>query len=254
MNSNKTLIMVLVLLVLLSGVTTAFAVTPWFEAKIFSIKENQKLTFIAGTVRQDGAGNWYAQNDSNHTPVGISQVLVNAETNRIRVVYDSTVKKVVTLTITPDDVLAEKGYIVSGSGVGLTAADFRVGRLVDMYGGVSYNPSKATWTMMYNNKEYTYTIEDRGNGTLRVHHANDKVGLIPVQLTARDGAYMPKLGLFSDIYFDVKFYDRTGNQVTVCDDKCNFLFSRSGYHIVNVSTEKFPLDGNFWVNGVMKVE
>lgn len=232
---------------------TAYATTGWYQTTILGLKQDQKLSFVSGIVRQQENGTWFVQNDTNHTPLNISSVGVVGD--KIRINYQSPVKKIVSLVVTPDNTLAKKGYVVSGFETGLRAADFGVGRMLNLYGGINYNPSTSKWNLMYqNSNEYTLTLEQLPNGVLRVRHAQDDFGLIPTQLTARDGGYTPKLYLFNSHYFDVRFYDDNGNLVTTFDAKCNFLFNRSGYRMVDVTTEMFPSDGNFWIMGVMEIE
>lgn len=235
---------------MLSTTITVQAINKWYSTSIVGTKKDQKLSFVSGIVRQKSDGNWYVQNDSDHSPLNIHSVEV--KDNKVRFFYGSTFKKVVSLVITPDDALAEKGYVVSGASVGTQAADFRIGRMLNLYGGVSFNKSTKKWDLSYqNSEEYSLKIEQRPNGVLRVWHPQDDFGLIPTQLTARSGGYSPQLHLFDSHYFDVRFYDHSGKLVTKFDEKCSFLFNRSGYRIVDVSKEKFPEGGNFWVMGIM---
>lgn len=244
-------IFVKIVFFIFSIATVSVIVSSLFEWRE-SIEENkgQKLSYVSGIVRQQLSGDWFVQNDTDHTPLNIGSVGILGD--KIRIYYQAPVKKVVSLVVTPDDALAKKGYVVSGSSVGLEAADFGVGRMLNLYGGVSY--SKNSWIQAYqNSNEYKLTLEERPDGVLRVWHKEDDFGLIPTQLTARDGGYIPQLYTFDPHYFDVRFYDHGGNLVTTFDDKCSFLFNRSGYRMVDVTTEKFPPDGNFWIMGVMEI-
>lgn len=247
---KRTFIILAVIVFVLMSITV-YAVTGWYQSTILSTKENQSLSFVAGTVRQLGDGTWLVQNDADHTPLNIGSV---EKLNRnIRINYSLPISKVVSLTITPDDLLAKKGYIVSGASVGLGAADFSIGRMMNIYGGISYSPATNEWILSYqNSNEYTLRLEELPNGVLRVWHPYDDFGLIPTQLTARDGGYIPNLFIFDPYYFDVRFYDYSGNLVTTFDQKCSFLFNRSGYRIVDVNSEILPEGGNFWVMGIME--
>ncbi len=241
----------LTLMVMLLFTVSALGVTGWYQSSIWSKVENQSLSFIGGTVRQEESGTWFVQNDTQHTSLNISSAEVL--NGKVRLNFQSNINKVISLIVTPDDYLAKKGYVVSGSSVGISAAEFSVGRMLNVYGGVSYSPSTGSWNLSYqNSNEYTLRLEQLSDGVLRVWH-NDNFGLIPTQLTARDGGYTPKLYLFDPYYFDVRFYDDSGNLVTTFDQKCNFLFNRSGYRLVDVTTERFPPDGNFWIMGVMEM-
>lgn len=229
--------------------TIAYANANLYANKMYSTKD-VKLSPIGGIVRQDNANQWFVQNDADHKSVGIHSVEVL--NNKLRVNYDITAKNVITLTMTPDDALLKRGYVVAGASVGLTAADFSVGRIMSAYGGVTYNEQHKDWAVSYNSPEYNISFENRGNGTIRVYHGDD-FDLIPTQLTARDGGYIPKLGLFDKDYFEVSFYKENGEKVTRFDSRCNFLYAREGYREVNISTEKFLGSENFWINGMMDV-
>jgi hypothetical protein len=229
--------------------TVAYANSVMYENKIYSTKD-VNISPVGGVIRQNNAGQWFVQNDVDHKSVGISSVgIVN---NKLRVNYDITAKNVITLTMTPDDAMLKRGYVVAGASVGLSAADFSVGRIMSAYGGATYSEQYKSWVVAYNSPEYKISFEDRGNGTIRIYHG-DNFDLIPTQLTARDGGYIPKLGIFDKDYFEVSFYKEDGEKVTRFDSKCNFLYTREGYREINIATEKFLESENFWINGMMDI-
>lgn len=213
--------------------------------------QNQMYSNVQGDIQIVAAivyplqGMCVLGDNADHTPLTIT----SASYDRGGIWLDyPLISKVIHIGITPDDALLKAGYIVAGSQSGLNGTLFYIGKLFNIYGGANY--SNGQWYLNYTSPDYMYSLEDRGNGVIRINHTGD-AGLIPIMLTGRLDSYTPKIGLFASNYFDVLFYDSQGNQVTQFDAKCNFLFNRSGYRVIDASTETFPAGGNFWIYGVM---
>lgn len=203
--------------------------------------DQEELMFLGGALYPSTC-EW--ANDSQHEPLGFTSK--GFTEGGIMVNYPK-VSKVVSFVITPDDALLKEGYIVAGSQVGLEATLFYVGRQLNIYGEANY--SNGQWSVNYKPDKTVY-FDDIGGGILKVHHSDD-AGTIPVMLTGRGDSYVPKVGGIGPDYFEVIFFNQQGKQVTQFDSKCNFLFSRSGYKVVDASTENFPVNGNFWLQGIM---
>jgi len=86
--------------------------------------EEDNLKTVAGTIRNDGDG-WEVITDSAHTPINVKDVTV--ENGAIKIEYDFTADKVVSLIVTPDETLMKEGY-KSGSSVGLSHSYIFIGK------------------------------------------------------------------------------------------------------------------------------
>lgn len=231
-----------IIMFLCTFVTPCYATE--YQNNIYSDQQGD-IQMLSAIVYPE-AGGCVLGNDNQHTPLTIQSAYYDS--GGIGVAYPD-VTKVIHLGITPDDALLKAGYIVAGSRVGLNSAIFNIGKLFNIYGGANY-AGNGQWYLNYTSPDYYYSLEDRGNGVIRINHTGD-AGLIPTMLTGRLDSYTPKIGLYAPNYFDVMFFDNQGNQITTFDSKCNFLFNRSGYRVVDPATEQFPAGGNFWLYGIM---
>lgn len=198
---------------------------------------------IAGVVRYTSATGWYLQNDANHAPIGLSSVgIING---MLRLNYNFTASKVGALSMSPDNILARKGYAVAGAGVGKTAADFELTRDIDIYGQVSF--SDGAWVISYQNENYPLSVIDMGGGVIRICHESISPGNLPPMLTPRIGGVESKIGLFTTTYFDIHF------SAIALTSECLAIFRRGGQVVVDPSMGYPYPDGNYFVSGVMSV-
>jgi hypothetical protein len=217
---------------------------------MFNIDITKKNHFIAGVVRYTSALGWYLQNDENHKPIGISSVSVVG--GKVRIVYDFTATKVNTLIITPDDILAKKGFLVAGSGVGLTATDFQYSRLVDIYGRIYYNGAEFAFDAG-TTAEYGMILEVSAAGVIKINHPNDNTGVLPVLVSGYADSHNPQIRYISDTAFEIMWFDKdTGAHITTFDDKCRAWFKKGAYLIPNAVDGYQYEDGNFFVFGIME--
>lgn len=82
---------------------------------------------LACVIRQDGAGNWAAINDSVHAPLNVLSITQDA--TQIRVNYAFTAAKIKTFIVTVDDVLNKLPYVFGGD-VGTSYANILIGQYV----------------------------------------------------------------------------------------------------------------------------
>lgn len=86
-------------------------------------KAATKYRIVACTIRRVSGTVWEALNDSGHAPTGVQSVTIEGA-NRVRITYDFTASKVVTLMATLDEAFAASTALVRcGASVGLTFAD-----------------------------------------------------------------------------------------------------------------------------------
>lgn len=204
----------------------------------------KKIKVVTCILRNTGAG-WFAISDSEHSPLNI--LSVTNDTNDVIITYDFTAKKVLSLVAVPDETFNTEGYSF-GASVGKTMSKINIFRHSKSVGGlIIYNGS--TWNV--SNTTGIISASFSG-GILTLTHASME-GYV-CNASTRDGVYLPAIGSLGTTTSQVKFFDYTGNLITVPDVNMKVYFQRS------VPSAKIRPDllaipeANIWVYGVFEVE
>lgn len=102
-------------------------------AQIATQNSNKKLKFIACAIRNTGSG-FQLINDAEHNPIGVTSV--TNDTDKIILNYDFTAKEVISLVVTPDEIMAKNGIIV-GSSVGTSLSNIHVYKMMAINGYIT---------------------------------------------------------------------------------------------------------------------
>lgn len=210
--------------------------------------EQRKMKIVAGAIRNAGSG-WAFISDSEHQPVNLSSVSVNASGNLV-IDYGFSGSKVVTLAIAPDETFAEKYRI--GASVGLDKAIAQIWRLNQTIGGMVRYRSGA-WNIAYTN--FSSVSWDSGTSTLRVYH--DTVVDYPQSKRfnislVKAASYNVVIDEIGNDYIAVKFYDTAGNLVTTPSSNCDFILTRQMPTIKVDANDVTDGNGNFWIIGLIE--
>lgn len=96
-----------------------------FTLQSFQITEASVIT-VSGIIRCDTAtGLWSVLDNSDHVPLHLNYVV--ASTNKITIGWDFTATRVITLSVSPDEVFAPLG-VIAGASVGFSSAVIKVNK------------------------------------------------------------------------------------------------------------------------------
>lgn len=196
---------------------------------------------IFAVVRYTPGMGWYIQNDVDHQSSGVASASLSAS-GLLRIDYNFTATKVGYLTLQPDNVLLGLGFGAGGAGVGLNAAEFQLGRSIDISGAVAINGG-ATGVDYPSTPGISCAFVSPG--VVRVTHPAVYPDVMPVQLTRRAQSAGGSIGQYGDTFFDVHFDSTVGLQ--------QLLFKRSGVGLWPASKGYPDTDGNYFLSGVMHV-
>ena len=214
---------------------------------------------VACALRNNGAGSnyWQPIDDASHESQWIDSVTTDG--TEITVNYASAAAaKVVSMTVVPDEALAQQG-VVAGASVGLTEARIRMTYQVPTYADyISWSGS--AFVTSYG----VFTVSSYTAGVLTLTHTafNSLVPLgryFDISMQGRGGIAQPWLsnagGAVTNNTLKIEFRDMAGVLLTVGSaDMKVALTTGGGITTVDprlVDTSLFPLS-NLWVYGVLK--
>lgn len=219
-------------------------------------KDGKRYAFIAGVLRNDGAGAGYWQpldTDSTHRPVNIDSVVTDS--GKIRVNYSSLgANMTVSLLAVPDETLGRAGFTM-GASVTPDHADIKMSRVMPPVADyVSWNGT--AWvsdTNQFSNIWFS-------GGKLHLEHkaiASDMT--YAVSITPRGGGYFysvsPDASPTGSTFIEIGVRDAAGNYVTTPNTNMKFYLTHGAGKVVGldpttIDSTTYPL-GNIWIFGVM---
>lgn len=210
------------------------------------LPEGTTFHILAGTIRQDqtDASNWYWIDDTNHTKIGFDDLVTLNGTNYVRVTYDQTYDKVISLIATPDNELSANAQVSCGASVGLSYSDICLGTNHEVTGMIYYDGTN--WI-------------DSNGGT--VSFSNGIVTLTPnpaliyyipfgvkCETISRGYSTIPNAcALDNGLRF--RFYDNTGVLTTPAENMA-LKYYLGGSRALRL-TEKLGASSNIWILGIM---
>lgn len=221
-----------------------------------SARDGNKYAFIAGVIRNDGAGSNYWQvlpESTTHRPVNIDTVVTDS--GKIRINYPSLgANMTISFLALPDETLAQAGFMM-GCSVTPSRADIKMTRIVPpvadyvYYNGTSWVSQDNQFKNMWFNA-----------GKLHLEHkkiASDMT--YAVGITPRGGSYeydvSPDASPTGTEFLEISIRDHAGAYVTTPNTGMKFYLTHGSAKSVDidpttVDTTAYPL-GNIWLFGVM---
>lgn len=237
------------------AVTTPPAAVAPFTPSNAAITGGKPAMIVAGVIRNfnDGQG-WRlitSSDAANHSNLNIASV--TSDTTQIYVNFGgSLATNVLSVVATPDETLAQAGFIM-GSSVTTSQAIIKLAKYSEIADFVSYSGS--AWQSMqgvFGSFSYSAGVLTMTNTAVQT---NDK-GIVG-QATPRGDTYDVGLESLSATQTQLKFFARSGGALaTVADANMKAYVSRG--------TKLYPMDpstvhegtypgGNIWVFGVMQI-
>lgn len=212
--------------------------------------ESNDIAIITGIVRNDGNG-WAFISDSDHKPMNLSSVSVDANGN-LQIDYTFTAKKVLSLVATPDETFA-KNYRI-GASVGLSSSTLQIYRLEKNVGGrVRYR--SGDWNLDY--ATFSSYSWDSDTGKLKLYH--DAINVYPAaqrffaSISPTAGSYKAEISDFGTNYTEIQFFDASGNVITTPSSLCDCILYRNLPIFKMDANDVVDANGNFWIIGVMEI-
>lgn len=211
-----------------------------------SLPVGTKLYLLAGTIRQDenNVNNWYLLDDTNHTKIGLSNVVV--ENNiYLRLNYDQEYDKVITLLCGPDENFSALN-VTCGASVGLDHSLISLGCKNDSWGEIYYDG--ANWvdsnggTLTFANGILTLTPSN----TLNLF--NGSYGVSCECESRGYSTYKNVIKMYSGIRFCA--FDSSGNRITTPTTDIAFTYKLWHNGILYLNN-KMPSGSNIWIIGIM---
>lgn len=215
-----------------------------------------KYKFIAGVIRNDGAGTGYFQllnTDSTHRPVNIDSV--TTDTGKIRINYPSiNGNMTISFLALPDETLAQAGFMM-GCSVTPAYADIKMTRLVPPVADYLYY-NGTDWVSANNQFSGIWF----SGGKLHVEHkaiASDMT--YAVSITPRNGLYQynvsPDASPTGQTYAEIEVRDLSGSIVSTPNTNMKLYLTHGAAKNVDINpqtvdTTAYPL-GNIWLLGVI---
>ena len=210
-----------------------------------NLPDGTTFHLIAGAIRQDenNPNQWYFINDSNHEPVGVSNVEI--QNNYLKITYDQTYNKVISLMVSPDETLSSLN-ITTGASVGLDHSLLAIGCTYEDFGKVYYDGTQ--WvdtkdgTVSFSNGILTLTPNDTNL------HLLSPYGFKIQNITRGYATYKEAVQLESGLR--VSFYDADGNKITTPTNDLAFKYWITHSGFIYPYT-KMPSGSNIWFLGLM---
>lgn len=210
----------------------------------------KKIRIVAGAIRNTGAG-FALISDSEHEPLGIASV--TNDTTKITINYDFTATRVLSLVVTPDEIMADNGIFV-GASVGTSLSNiyacknYYVNGYITKSGGA--NPAYAVDASL--SRGVTAAAQFIDAYTMAITHENcDLPNYVNGRCWAKSGnqnCYISSYGLTST---RVKFKnDFTGADVVPADGV--YVFEKQGFSKMNPNSLTYT-GANFWIYGIFEV-
>jgi hypothetical protein len=228
------------------------------EAADLAARDGNKYAFIAGVIRNDGAGTSYFQlltESSTHRPVNIDSI--TTDTSKIRVNYPSiNGNMTITFIALPDETLAQAGFMM-GCSVTPAYTDIKMTRLVPPVSDyVYYNGT--SWVSQDNNfNGITFS-----GGKIHLDHkaiASDMTYSVSIMPRGGDYEYSvsPDSSPTGSTFIEIGVRDHSGNYVTTPNTNMKFYLTHGSAKNVDINpqtvdTVAYPL-GNIWLYGVIGI-
>jgi len=218
--------------------------------------DGHRYGFIAGVLRNDGAGSGYWQpltETSTHRPVHIDSVVTDS--GKIRINYGSLgANMTVSLVAVPDETLGRAGFTM-GASVTPSYADIKMSRnMPPVADYVSFDGSQ--WVS--DSGEFSNIWFSGGKIHLE-HKAIASDMTYAVSITPRGGQYdysvSPDASPTGSTFIEIGVRDHTGAYVTTPNTNMRFYLTHGaaksvGLDPTTINTTTYPL-GNIWIFGVM---
>lgn len=205
-------------------------------------EDGKHYKIVAGVIR-NFEGSWALVDDSGHSHIHIDTI--ETDTNKIRINYDFTAKKVITFSVTPDEYFAMR-QTYFGASVGLSYSDVTCNQGV-VGGFVAYNGS--TWDVASGNTG-GITATNSG-GLLTISHP--PIAGTLVGLSRDNGSYQPIVDTLAVDKTYVRFLDDAGNYVSTPDTQMGLYFNRHGAGAVDPTLVGEGGAANIWIHGVFEI-
>ena len=219
-------------------------------------KDGKRYAFIAGVLRNDGAGSGYWQpltESSTHRPVNIDSVVTDS--GKIRINYDSLgANMTVSLLAVPDETLGRAGFTM-GASVTPDHADIKMSRVMPPVADyVSFDGTN--WVSDTNQFQNIWF----SGGKIHLEHkaiASDMT--YAVSITPRGGNYLysvsPDSSPTGSTFVEIGVRDHAGNYVTTPNTNMKFYLTHGAAKVVGldpttIDSVTYPL-GNIWIFGLM---
>lgn len=206
---------------------------------------NPNIKLLSGVIRNT-AGTWAFIDDVDHEPLRLVSI-TQPNTTDVRIVYDKTYTKVISLISTADETYAKNGVFV-GSSVGLSDSVIRLFQENELADFISYDGSAF---VSLNSK---FTIGSYNSGVLNLTHPacrND----VNAQVTTRDNAtFDMRIGSVGATSTAVKFVNHNGNDYNgEPTTGMRFYLSRGLYKEAQPLTHTASAisGSNIWIIGLM---
>jgi len=238
------------------GSETRKALDALYRNGHLSSRDTKQYAFIAGVLRNDGAGSGYWQpltESSTHRPINIDSVVTDS--GKIRVSYASLgANMTVSLLAVPDETLGRAGFTM-GASVTPDHADIKMSRVM---------PPVADYVSF----DGTNWVSDTGQftniwfsgGKIHLEHkaiASDMT--YAVSITPRGGLYdysvSPDSSPTGSTFVEIGVRDHAGAYVTTPNTNMKFYLTHGAGKVVGldpttIDSTTYPL-GNIWIFGVM---
>lgn len=255
-----------------AGTVTVTGATGTPAAVAEDLLGDGRVVVIAGTLRQSASdpSEWYwIGSDENpqyglHVPTGVSRVLntpagnLTATGDRLRVYFDRTFDRTISVTVTPDEFLAQQWGVTVGASVGLEYFDIKAGFTRGGGGNIRYDGADfvaVDGTNQDLNPQMAYV-----GGNLTVTHDYCPGADVQVVAWSNDGTvnpYLPILRSVTNTSFVVQFLDTTTGTIVAggATTQMAFYWFKSFTGPANMNTADVPFaSGNLWVVGIANAE
>lgn len=207
--------------------------------------DGKSYKMVACVVRNTGSGFDFIS-DTGHVPVGVTSISTAVDQLSFTINYSFTASKVVSLLGTPDETLAQRGYVM-GASVGLTSATFSVGQPGGWGDYVSWNGS--AWTSL--NGYVTATSMNGTSGLITCTH--EDMSPVSGQVNCRSFNYRAAAASLGTTTTGLYLVNNSGVSLkTANTTDCQFFISRTGSRRVKM-TELTQANSNIWIYGVFEV-
>jgi hypothetical protein len=211
-----------------------------------SVEGDPNIKMLAGVIRNTG-GTWSFLNDADHVPLRLTSIS-QPSSSIVRIGYDKTYPKVISLLVVPDETYTRNG-VIAGASVGLSDANIELYQNKTVNGYIRYDGSG--WVASGGNvTNITYAS---GTGLLTFNHpelhANDQFGL---SLTPRQpSAYVYYGGSAGTTSQEVYIYNPDGTPYTGAPNTdMRFYFGKTSSGLLEHSQSAIS-GSNLWIFGLM---